>query len=212
MINSLVDKLNEEDIKILNDARLLVRKRKNTYVWPMGGIDDFAIGSLTYKENEKEVTKEITWKTAYELAEKKNNDMIYDIETSPKDLGKILGAVDRSLGIALSNKHVHGEARVKHAVESISMLYVLGKTNDGEYTTKIKDALKDNKNSLAAEAIGTMLIRYNMMDMYDNIFGKNSENINDKYKTNKGVLTSDVEDCIKRKGQNVVSHIGYFKN
>ncbi len=211
MVNALIDKLNDEDIQEVKDRREMVENKIDRMVWPFGGIDSYAIGNVSYIEDGKEVTERVKWQKAYELAEKKNEGKIYNIKILPHDLGKLLGSVDRSLGAALSTSPRNVNGKIKHAVESISMLYILGEKHSQEFTDKIKEGLKSGKNPSVAEAIGTMLLGYNMMDMYDGIFGKRFENINDKYNQDRDPLTSKIEECNIRKGKNVVDYIGYLR-
>lgn len=153
------------------------------------------LGVITCNENPSGIAIERNYKESGQLAlsEKLYKNKISCVKSSPRDRGRLIGTVYRNLDSSLSEENHNPLARGIMVLGGIGTMNLLGVKYDGNVKEKIKKGIEKGQKPLVAEAVGTLLLRYNMMDTFEGIFGKASEvyeGLSDENKEGKRILTS----------------------
>lgn len=160
------------------------------------------LGVITCNENPSGIAIKRNYKESGQLAlsEKLYKNKISGVKSSPRDRGILTGTVYRNLDSSLSKENHNPMPRGIMVSGGIGTMHLLGVKYDKNIIEKIKNGIGKGQKPLVAEAVGTLLLRYNMMKIFEGIFGKTSEvyvRLDDENK-GKGILTSS-----KLEGDNV---------
>ncbi len=159
------------------------------------------------KHSEKPEGELLIGSDVLDFSEKKYNQQIDKVEVSARDRGLMIGITYKNLDSALSKENSIMHPRVNMTSNAIGIMNLLGVKYDGNIEKKINEGIGEGQKPLVAEAVGTLLLRYDMMEMFEGIFGKANkvcEELSDNKKEGKGILTTGDNNLGNKKGENIL--------
>ena len=129
------NKKSENFIEFLRGYKA-VRRMGSTPILPRKNYERELCGNISYQKGGEQVIEKLELDKAYELAQKKLERKITNIQIDPKDKGKIAAAIYRSLDAALNPK-LNDNVKIHYAREAIGGMYLLDLTENRTLLNKM---------------------------------------------------------------------------